>query len=148
MRLIIVAVVCSLLTVGGFFGFKQYQRAEMKQDAREYVMSMIQRAAQSHGAEAESRVVEFFNEAFDDTFREHYSSGGLSKPAEFSDVAFSRDLFERINTRAQSEDIADEAKQLASELYRHSQPMQAGSFGAMPDETVPPPPGESPEGDS
>jgi len=147
-RLIIIAIVCSLLTVGGFFGFKQYQRAEMKQGAHDYVMSMIQRAAKSHGPEAESRIVEFCNEAFDETFRDHYISGGLSKPAEFSDVAFSRDLFEKINTRAQAEDIAEAAKELASQLYRHSQPMRRGSFGAMPGGDIPPIPDESPDDDS
>ncbi len=124
MRLIITVVVCSLLTVGGFFGYKQYQRAEMKQNARDYAMVTVTRTASNFDAQAEPVIVEYVNRFVDESFQAHYRSGGLTKPAEFSDVAFSRDLFERVYNAVRESDDPDEVKRFARNLYAQTRPME------------------------
>jgi hypothetical protein len=131
MRLIITAIVCSLLTVGGFFGYKQYQRSEMKQDARAYVMTMVQRQSQHFGADAEAQIAEHVRRFMDEVFRRHYESGGLTQPAEFDDVNFSRDLFEQIHDEIQESDASEETKDFAARLYAQSRPLQRGSLGGV-----------------
>ena len=140
MRLIITAIVCSLLTVGGFFGFKQYQRSQMKQDARAYVMTMIQRHSDDFGPEAEAQLAESVRRNLNEVFRRHYESGGLSKPAEFDEVGFSRELFERIYNETRDGDVTEETKDYAARMFVHSRPIQQGALGGvgggrLPDDT-------------
>lgn len=137
MRLIITAIVCSLLTVGGFFGFKQYQRAEMKQDARAYIMTMVQRNSQNFGPEAEAQIAEQVRDLLDETFGRHYESGGLTKPAEFDEVNFGRDLFASIHDEIQQADVSEETKEFAKRLYIQSRPLQRGALGGVGAGTLP-----------
>jgi hypothetical protein len=131
MRLILTAIVCSLLTVGGFFVYKQYQRSEMKQDARAHVMSMVQRNSQDVGADARARVDELVGSFLDEMFRRHYESGGLTKPAEFDEVNFSRELFAKIYEETRGTGVSEETKDFAALLFAQSRPLQQGSLGGV-----------------
>lgn len=147
MRLIITAIVCSLLVIGGFFGFKQYQRAGMKSEARAYVMKSVGVRAEAYSLEARDSVIEHIDELFSETFGDHYVSGGLTKPAEFNDAMFARDLFDRVDTAVQEADVSGEARRLAGELRQYSQPLNRGRFAGVPGGRDPSPADDEPADD-
>jgi len=128
-RLIITVLVCSVVIVGGFFGYKQFQRSEMKQGARDYAMTTVTRTAKDFDPEAEPVIVDYLDRHLEETFSAHYRSGGLTKPAEFNDITFARDLFDRMHEAIRGDDASEEVKRFAHRLYIRSRPWDERGFG-------------------
>lgn len=137
MRLIITVLVCSVLIVGGFFGYKQYQRSEMKQGARDYAVATVTLTAKNSEPEAEAVILKYLDRYLDETFTAHYRSGGLTKPAEISDVAFARDLFDRIYDAVSDDDVSGEVKRLARTIYAQTRPLEGPGVSSPPSDDQP-----------
>ncbi|MFU8828663.1 MAG: hypothetical protein ACNA8P_04415 [Phycisphaerales bacterium] len=124
MRLVIITIVCSALTIGGFFGYKQYERNQTKDEALQFLTRSVQVASsEGFGDEARNQVNEYIAEHLSGTFAAHYSSGGLFNLAEFNEVAFMRDIFERVRDDIRTAAVPESTKQLAQRLYLHSRPL-------------------------
>lgn len=123
MRLVILVIVCSVLTVGGFFGYKQYERAQTRDDAMVFVMRSVDQHAEQYGQEAKDGVVRYMNKHRRDAFNAHYNSGGLRQPAEFDEIGFMRDLFQRVRDDAQQDSVSEQTKAFAQYLYIRSRPL-------------------------
>lgn len=138
MRLTITAIIVSLLTVGGFFGFKLYQRAEMKQDAEAYLLNSIQRQSARFTPEAGAAVVDLARPHIDEIFAANYISGGLTKPAEFDDIGFTRGMYEKLHQQLPSMELDEDVANLITRLYVQSRPIRQGMLGGVGGGMLPP----------
>lgn len=153
MRLIVTAIICSLLTVGGFFGYKQYQRVEMRDNARatieRSIETSIERESGRFDPQSKMGIDRLMREHLNAAFAAHYVSGGLTRPAEFDEVEFMRDIFERMHNAAEAGAENESTRDFARYLYIRSRPTTPGGFGGPAGRSNPPSGGgdPSPDGD-
>lgn len=140
MRLTIISVLITVLTVGGFFGYKLYQRSQMKSDAIEYIETSLNRHRSRFGDDAMARLMDLLLEEADEAFGEHYRSGGFTKPAEFDEIPFTRVVYERAYERSKVMELDEQTKEFAEWMYAQSRPLSrqgAGAQGERPNNNPP-----------
>ncbi len=129
MRLAILSVVITVLTVGGFFGYKLYQRSQMKADAIEFLETAVNRHTTRFGNDATDRLLELLMEEVDQAFGEHYRSGGFTQPAEFDEIPFTRVVYERVYARSKTMDLDEQTMDFAEWMFAQSRPLSRRGAG-------------------
>jgi hypothetical protein len=122
MRLIIISIATALLTIGGFFGYKQYQRIEMRDRAIGYVLRITDRESKWADDAARDRVKFYINDLSPRTFSMFYRSGGFTQPAELDEAEFTRELFQVLSETVRNEGEPESVQRLATHLYRQTRP--------------------------
>ncbi|MFI4853702.1 MAG: hypothetical protein ACIAQF_01830 [Phycisphaerales bacterium JB065] len=135
MRLAIISVLITVLTVGGFFGYKLYQRSQMKSDAIEYLETSLNRHRTQFGDDATARLMDLLLEEADEAFAKHYRSGGFTKPAEFDEIPFTRVVYERVYERSKVMELDEQTKQFAEWMYSQSRPLSRRGAGTQGENT-------------
>lgn len=108
MRLIVICLVVVAVTLGGFMGYRLYDRHNLKQQAQTTAATLVSEL--NILQEAHPEAIDIINATHDEAFNDAFDFGGLIEPGEFKEDDYKRSALQRAWAKVQARPDDDRTK--------------------------------------